>query len=187
MDSFRRRVLEDFLLQKNMVFKDEMDKMRQLGVVGPSRVQGKHIATYDLSVAIVHNALCNDPSKDYWKSVLLRKVQNAAKRRGLEFDLVPDDLGHRIHRCPIFPELVLDYSPSRKDKDSNSARENAASLDRIDSALGYVAGNVQILSWKANQTKNSLSLHQMVRFVNLGIKSKSLDPDMVKDLVFATN
>uniref|UniRef100_A0AB74UMJ1 Uncharacterized protein n=1 Tax=Caulobacter phage BL57 TaxID=3348355 RepID=A0AB74UMJ1_9VIRU len=39
--------------------------------------------------------------------------------------------------------------------------DHSPSLDRIDNALGYVPGNVVVVSWKANRLKNSGSLQDL--------------------------
>lgn len=39
-----------------------------------------------------------------------------------------------------------------------------ASLDRIDSSKGYIKGNVQVMSHKANAMKNSASQQELIKF-----------------------
>jgi hypothetical protein len=48
--------------------------------------------------------------------------------------------------CPILG-MELDYF-------AESRQENSVSFDRIDSTKGYINGNVQIVSWRANRIKN---------------------------------
>lgn len=48
--------------------------------------------------------------------------------------------------CPILG-IELDWF-------AESRQENSPSFDRIDSSKGYVKGNVQIISWRANRIKN---------------------------------
>lgn len=44
---------------------------------------------------------------------------------------------------------------------------NTASLDRIDSNLGYVKGNIQFISMVCNHAKNNMSHDDMLRFIDL--------------------
>jgi len=49
--------------------------------------------------------------------------------------------------CPILG-IILDYN-------AHSIQENSPSFDQIDAGLGYVKGNVHIISWRANRIKNN--------------------------------
>jgi len=44
---------------------------------------------------------------------------------------------------------------------------NTASLDRIDSNLGYVKGNIQFISMSCNYAKNNMTHTEMLRFIDL--------------------
>ncbi len=39
------------------------------------------------------------------------------------------------------------------------------SLDRLDNTLGYIPGNVQVISWKANQIKSNATLQELQAIV----------------------
>lgn len=88
---------------------------------------------------------------------LLSDSKYRAKEKGLEFNLTIDDI--IIPKfCPIFgielqiaEKIHKDFSPS---------------LDRIDNSKGYVKGNVQIISLKANRVKNNASLEELKKLVN---------------------
>lgn len=74
-----------------------------------------------------------------------RKKANATQT-GFTWTIEFTDLDWPTH-CPILG-LELDYF-------APYAQENSPSFDRINSNLGYVKGNVQILSWRANRIKNN--------------------------------
>jgi hypothetical protein len=78
--------------------------------------------------------------------VLLSTAKTRAKRRGLVFDLKETDFLYLPLFCPVFG-IRLRYHNHKQAPDS-------ASIDRINSDLGYVRGNVQIISWRANQLKS---------------------------------
>jgi len=68
-------------------------------------------------------------------------------RRGLDFTIDFGDIVFPTH-CPILG-LELDYFTE------NGWEENSPSFDRINPDLGYVKGNVAIISMRANRIKNN--------------------------------
>lgn len=88
-----------------------------------------------------HNWKKNNPER--W---MLKHVRKSAKERNLEFDLDQSDIV--IPKvCPIFGIPLVFGSKSRT--------ANSPSVDRIDSSRGYVKGNIQIISWRANDLKGN--------------------------------
>jgi len=81
---------------------------------------------------------------------MLRSAKNRAKRKNLEFDIdVTDILIPRY--CPILG-IKLDCTwGGVEETDAN--RTNKPSLDRIDSGKGYIKGNIQVISYRANLIK----------------------------------
>lgn len=73
-----------------------------------------------------------------------RKKQNV-KQTGWTWDITMSDIQWNTV-CPILG-LELDWF-------AESRQENSPSFDRIDSNKGYVTGNVQVISWRANRIKN---------------------------------
>jgi hypothetical protein len=78
-----------------------------------------------------------------------------AKRRALikklEFSLDLNDI-EVPEKCPVFGVEMLQNS------------EYAPSLDRIDSSKGYVKGNIQVISTKANTIKNNATQKELELF-----------------------
>lgn len=75
---------------------------------------------------------------------MLRSAKFSAKKRGLEFNLTIEDI-IIPDRCPVFG-MPLEWLDGKR-------HDGSPSMDRIDSSLGYVKGNVQIISWRANRIK----------------------------------
>jgi hypothetical protein len=84
---------------------------------------------------------------------MLDAARTTSRQRGLEFRLSLADL-EPVSECPAFGwQLVYQAVGTPLD--------NSASLDRIDSRLGYVPGNVWIISRKANRVKMDSTPYEM--------------------------
>lgn len=92
-----------------------------------------------------------DWRENNWADRLYFGAKQRAKERGLPFDIEKSDVVIP-ERCPIF-----DVPFERK-------TEYAATLDRFDPTLGYVKGNVWVISRKANVMKNDATKEQLMRF-----------------------
>jgi|LakMenEpi03Aug12_release.lakeMendotaPanAssembly.Ray.scaffolds.fasta_scaffold496383_1 hypothetical protein len=97
---------------------------------------------------------------------MLRSSRKRAKEKGLEHTLKLEDLqGLMVSHCPIrLKKLSWEDSGTQL----RQYDPDAPSLDRIDSAKGYIQGNVQIISHQANTWKNSMTLEQarmIVRYI----------------------
>ncbi len=91
---------------------------------------------------------------------LLVGVRSRAKREGIAFDITSADLYAPTH-CPALG-IKLNYEGTGR---GYGAKDDAASIDRVDGAKGYVRGNVGIVSWKANRAKAFLSVRELRRLV----------------------
>lgn len=88
------------------------------------------------------------------RSQLLYKAKLRAKEKGLEFTITRDDVVIP-DVCPILNEPIQVRA--------STFNRWAPSLDRIDNSLGYIPGNVRIISWQANYVKGAMSLEQIKR------------------------
>lgn len=80
---------------------------------------------------------------------LVPNAKRRAKMLGMPFELKQGDFVVP-ERCPVLG-ILLDQSP---DIPERRPRMNAPSLDRLVPALGYVKGNVEVVSFRANMVKN---------------------------------
>jgi hypothetical protein len=77
----------------------------------------------------------------------LTKVRLRALKLGIPFDLTPVDICIP-KRCPVLGiPLIRDATMIN--------REQTPSLDKIKPELGYVCGNVVVISWLANRIRNN--------------------------------
>src|SRR5208337_4667948 len=93
--------------------------------------------------------------KDVANYLIVQK-RHDAKRRGLTFSLTIADISPLPVTCPVFGTM-LDYSFDK----GGVALDNSPSIDRFDSTLGYVPGNVRVISTAANRIKNNATLTQL--------------------------
>lgn len=91
---------------------------------------------------------------DIVRSQLLYKAKLRAKEKGLEFTITRDDVHIPTH-CPILGEPIQVRA--------STFNRWAPSLDRIDNSLGYIPGNVRIISWQANYVKGNMTVEQIER------------------------
>ena len=86
------------------------------------------------------------------ENYILKQVKSRAKRLGTDFNLEVEDIVIPKF-CPI---LGLELKIS-----SGTHSPESPSLDRVDNSLGYIKGNVRVISFKANRYKSDLSLIQI--------------------------
>jgi hypothetical protein len=91
------------------------------------------------------------------KSQMLASAKQRARDKGIEFSIGIDDFDIPEF-CPILgTPLVMNV---------DSPGPDSASLDRIDVAFGYVPGNVQVISYRANRMKNDATPEELLEFAD---------------------
>ena len=76
-------------------------------------------------------------------------ARKRAKRFELPFDITPDDITIP-ERCPVLGIQL-----------NAGTRDGAASLDRMQPNLGYVPGNIRVISFRANRIKSDATIKEM--------------------------
>jgi hypothetical protein len=87
---------------------------------------------------------------------MYRSARNRAKQLGLPFDLTKEFLQNLFERCP--PTCPVLKIPMRV---GNPNVWNVPSLDRIHPQLGYVIGNVRLISHRANSIKYDATVEEL--------------------------
>lgn len=87
---------------------------------------------------------------------LYNRAKSRAKQFKWKFNISLDDI-IVPEKCPI---LGIPLTVSEKMSDGSP------SLDRIDNSLGYVKGNVQVISVKANTIKSNATMEEIEKVYN---------------------
>lgn len=80
-----------------------------------------------------------------------------AKKLGIPFNLTLEDVKHP-EVCPILGITL------KRNTGGNRPLGNSPSIDKINPKLGYVKGNVQVISQRANIMKNDATVEELQRF-----------------------
>ena len=90
---------------------------------------------------------------------MYRRAKARAAAKDLPFDIEPSDIVIPTH-CPILG-LPLEHHRGR-----SGAFKASPSLDRIEPELGYVKGNVRVVSQLANAMKGAASPEELLAFAD---------------------
>lgn len=96
----------------------------------------------DYYVSVRRKQFIENPSLYLWKVAKVR-----AKKFNIEFSISPNDV-IIPDTCPIIGCILVK---------GDGHRQDAPSLDRINNDLGYIPGNVRVISRFANLKKSSLT------------------------------
>lgn len=99
---------------------------------------------------------------------LLCAARARARQLKIPFDLTLEDI-FVPDKCPVFGTT---FAMNTK---------YAASIDRVDPTKGYIKGNVQVLSWKANTMKNDASKEELEKFANWVFLTKVVKTPLVPE------
>jgi hypothetical protein len=111
---------------------------------------------------------CNwESRRDHWVARALANIRAECRNKGIPFAIEPSDL-ILPERCPVlgFPLEVA----------RGQAKYNSPSIDRLIPALGYVRGNVDVISYLANTLKNNCTdpaqLEAVARYMRVRLGPK---------------
>jgi len=108
----------------------------------------------------------NDPKRSerqaQWDSMNAeRKMYLSAKRRAktknLPFNITPEDI-IIPDKCSV---LLIPIKRNKYIKNERRNNMSSPSLDRIIPSLGYVKGNIRVISFRANTLKNNATLSEL--------------------------
>lgn len=90
--------------------------------------------------------------KHWRRKFPVKSMLREARKRGLDLDIQECDIVIPTH-CPVLGIPLI--------MGTRLAKDNSPSLDRVNPALGYVKGNVYVISWRANRLKSDATLDEV--------------------------
>jgi len=120
---------------------------------------------------------CQSEAKKEWlrdnKAVaLFRRAKRRARENGLEFDISIEDV--------IIPKICPVLGIPIESDVENPNLANCPSIDRVDNTKGYVKGNIQVISFRANNLKSSGSIEEhrkIIEYMERHVNKNSIDND----------
>lgn len=94
------------------------------------------------------------------KYMLHLSAKRRAAAKNLAFDITIEDIPTIPSHCPITGIPIF-----RRQDGKQGPCENSPSLDRKNPDLGYVKGNIAIISHKGNRWKNEMSRDDVLRLL----------------------
>lgn len=91
---------------------------------------------------------------------LLTTIKSRCKRDNIKFNLTEKDFDKLPTHCPVF------NIPLERNLGKRKWSKYALSVDKIQPDLGYVSGNIQILSRLANNMKSEATPEELLKFAD---------------------
>jgi hypothetical protein len=92
-----------------------------------------------------------------------RSRQQVANRLGIPFTIKFEEI-NTPEFCPVFGSK-LEYGASQKINGKQTRNRNKVSLDKLIPELGYVPGNVFVVSWRANNLKSNMTIEELEKIL----------------------
>ena len=86
-------------------------------------------------------------------------IKTKSLQQGIPCDIDVDDLSPFPLKCPV---LGIDSDYFKKGKGGSN---HSPSIDRMNPSLGYIKGNVRIISQKANRLKQDASVEEQMQLL----------------------
>ena len=99
------------------------------------------------------------------ESIMISSAKSRSKKNGLTCSITAKDI-HIPERCPYLG-VFLERGVGRGGSD------NSPSLDRIDISKGYIPGNIQVISNKANRIKTDATADELIT-IGTAMKNQGL-------------
>jgi len=105
----------------------------------------------------------------HWENRLWNNAKKNSRYKGRSFNIEVSDI--------IIPDIcpILGLTLLRGSIDKNCNSDALASLDCIDPEMGYIKGNIWVISFLANKMKQNANREQLIQFAQGVLKNFSAD------------
>lgn len=99
-----------------------------------------------------------------WSKWVLSNIKKRCKLNNIPFDITPEDIPLPEY-CPVFG---MKLNPGERGYANKGEKRNweSPSVDRVVPELGYVKGNVRVISMRANTIKNNATADELEKVLN---------------------
>jgi hypothetical protein len=96
--------------------------------------------------------------------ILFGGAKQRAKKNNIVFSIKKEDI------------IIPDFCPilGLKLKNNNILSDDSITLDRIENSKGYIASNIQVISWKANRLKSNSTIEELQKIINYMIDNNKI-------------
>ena len=152
----------DIIREKDKLMKRKLREENYEEVVRKAReYRGKNIQRLTEKD---RNRIENRPEYFLFSSARMR-----ARKMNIEFSITEQDIKELLDKTTVCPLRQVTFQRGKNQK----PHDNSPSLDRIDSTKGYTKDNIQIISYKANTSKNTTTLEIYEKIV-IGLKNNKI-------------
>ena len=99
----------------------------------------------------------------------LSSTKSVCEKDGIPYNITPDDLAPYPLTCPVLG-IAINWT-----NEGRGSPNDSPSIDRMIPELGYVKGNVRIISQKANRMKSNASLEELEAIVSYMRQGRGYD------------
>jgi|TARA_R110000744_G_scaffold304380_1_gene412908 hypothetical protein len=94
-----------------------------------------------------------DIQSTHYKRMMIARARTRAIKNNIPFDLTIDNI--------VIPNICPILGIELKSGTGKGAKDHSPAMDRITPSLGYVEGNIQVISSRANRIKNDSTIEEL--------------------------
>lgn len=173
-------------LSRRQALKAKRDAIKAAGgpeyeaLVAKERAARARFRTENYDRYVERRRSAEKKKKQPFKTWLCAQARFRGRKKGLPATIKPGDLVWPSH-CPVLG-IELDYPKRSGERGTQPVQANWPSLDRWDSAKGYVPGNVFVISYRANTLKNNAKRDEILHVARYVMNKPKYGPAVILPL-----